>query len=189
MSALDTDFGFDAVFRKSANELKLRLTRDALSAPKAVSAKRRGGVAAFAIFGGLGVLSLGIFLIGYSALLSDTPEIWIHRLMALAIVQSILIGAVTMKLMPLIERRTSNIIIGVGTRATPAVGTPRNNNTTNLSLDPVPPPLPEPPKPVIGGRLAGREYLEYDDGSIEIDTLVGRRRFVSLGAAKEFVGS
>jgi hypothetical protein len=37
--------------------------------------------------------------------------------------------------------------------------------------------------------LAGREYLTHDDGSVEIDTLVGRRRFVSLDVAREFVGS
>ena len=54
---------------------------------------------------------------------------------------------------------------------------------------PIPPPLPAPPKAVIGGQLAGREYLEYHDGSIEIDTLVGRRRFISIDAAREFVGA
>ncbi len=46
-----------------------------------------------------------------------------------------------------------------------------------------------PRKPVIGGKLAGREYLVHADGSLEIDTLVGRRRFVSLEAAREFVGA
>ncbi len=50
-----------------------------------------------------------------------------------------------------------------------------------------PPTLPRPP--VVGGKLAGREFLEYEDGSIEIDTLVGRRRFVSIDAAEEFVGA
>jgi hypothetical protein len=52
---------------------------------------------------------------------------------------------------------------------------------------PAPPRLPR--KPVVGGKLAGREFLEHEDGSIEIDTLVGRRRFVSLDAAREFVGA
>jgi hypothetical protein len=41
----------------------------------------------------------------------------------------------------------------------------------------------------VGGKLAGREFLQFDDGSIEINTLVGRRRFVSLDAAREFVGA
>jgi hypothetical protein len=188
MSALDTDLGFEAVFRKSANELKLRLKQDARSVPSSQSTQRRGSITAFAIFSALGLLSLGIFLIGYSALRSDAPDIWIHRLMALAIVQSILIAAVAMKLMPLIERRTSNIVIGAGARAAPALETARGTNT-RLLLDPVPPPLPEPPKPIVGGQLAGREFLQYEDGSVEIDTLVGRRRFVSVDAAREFVGS
>ena len=186
MSALDTDFGFDAVFQKSAQELKLRLTRDALSPPKPNTSPRRGSVASMVVFGGLGVLSLGIFIIGYSALLSDTPEIWIHRLMALALAQSILIGAVTMKLLPAIERRTSTIRLGTMASTKPLEPA---RNKAPLRIDPVPPPLPEVPKPSVGGQLAGRDYLQYHDGSIEIDTLVGRRRFVSIEAAKEFVGS
>jgi hypothetical protein len=186
MTALDSDFGFDAVFRRSAAELKMRLAHDARVSNRPVPVGRRGGMAAFSVFAGLGLLSVAIFVIGYSALLSDSPEIWIHRLMALAVTQSILIAAVVMKLLPVIERRLSVVRIGSqsGARQMPVLEQQRK--TASLS---VPPPLPEPPKPVIGGKLAGREFLEYQDGSIEIDTLVGRRRFASLEAAKEFVGS
>jgi hypothetical protein len=189
MSAIDSDFGFDAVFRQSAAELKLRLAHDAEIASKPSPVRRRGSVAAFTVFAGLGVLSVAIFAIGYSALLSDSPEIWIHRLMALAVTQSILIAAVTMKLWPIIERRRSIVRIGsqVNERQTPVFEQTRK--AAALSAGPVPPPLPEPPKPVVGGKLAGREFLEYQDGSIEIDTLIGRRRFASLEAAREFVGS
>ncbi len=185
MTSIDSDFGFDAVFRKSAAELKVRLTRDADLMNK--PARRRGGVAAFSVFAGLGFLSLAIFAIGYSALQSDSPEIWIHRLMALAIVQSILIGAVTMKLLPVIERRSSLVRIGASVKGARAIMPTRR--TPPLLIDPVPPPLPQPAQPVVGGQLAGRDFLEYEDGSIEIDTLIGRRRFVSVEAAREFVGS
>lgn len=187
MTAIDTDFGFDAVFRKSAAELKVRLTRDADLMLRPQPARRRGSIAAFSILGGLGALSLGIFIIGCSALRADAPEIWIHRLMALAIVQSILIGAITMKLLPIIERRSSFIRIGATASGSNAVAPPRMN--APLRIDPVPPPLPAPPLPIAGGQLAGRDFLEHHDGSIEIDTLVGRRRFVSLDAAREFVGA
>ena len=108
--------------------------------------------------------------------------------MALAVMQSIFIAAVTMKLLPIIERRRSLIRIG------PSLGFWQTSDQ-DASTRPtgersaVPPPLPEPRKPVVGGKLAGREFLEYEDGSIEIDTLVGRRRFASLAAAREFVGS
>lgn len=187
MSAIDSDYGFDAVFRKSAAELKLRLARDAEIGDMPARSRRRGSIAAFTVFAGLGFLSLAIFAVGYSALLSDAPEIWIHRLMALAITQSALIGIVTMKLLPLIERRRSLIRIEADEHAKASVEAPRK--LTPQRIDPVPPPLPEPAKPVIGGQLAGRDYLEYGDGSIEIDTLVGRRRFVSIEAARDFVGS
>lgn len=183
MTAIDTDFGFDAVFRKSAAELKVRLTRDVELGIKPQSTRRRGSVAAFSVFTGLGALSLGIFIIGCSALRSDSPEIWIHRLMALAIVQSILIAAVSMKILPVLERGRSLTRVTAAPRSAPAVEPPR------MSAMPTPPPLPAPPKAVVGGQLAGREFLEYEDGSIEIDTLVGRRRFVSLDAAREFVGA
>ncbi len=77
MSIIDTDFGFDAVFRKSAAELKLRLTQDAMPpngpslAGGALMRRPSGITAAFAVFAGLGLLSVGIFAIGYSALQSD----------------------------------------------------------------------------------------------------------------------
>jgi hypothetical protein len=190
MSALDSDFGFDAVFRRSAAELKLRLAHDAKIANQPAPVRRRGGVAAFAVFAGLGVLSIGIFAIGYSALLSESPEVWIHRLMALAVTQSILIAAVTMKLWPVIERRRSLVRVGSQSSERQASAIERRREAPSLSPNlSVPPPLPEPPKPVVGGKLAGREFLEYQDGSIEIDTLIGRRRFASLEAAREFVGS
>ncbi|MBS0238423.1 MAG: hypothetical protein JSR89_08385 [Proteobacteria bacterium] len=190
MSAIDSNFGFDAVFRQTAADLKLRLARDAGHASKPLTAQQRGGIAAFAVFAGLGMLSVLIFVIGYSATLSDEPMIWIHRLMALAVMQSIFIAAVTMKLLPIIERRRSLIRIG------PSLGF-RQTSDQDASTSPtgersgvsMPPPLPEPRKPVVGGKLAGREFLEYEDGSIEIDTLVGRRRFASLAAAREFVGT
>ncbi|WP_045834934.1 hypothetical protein [Hyphomicrobium sp. 99] len=188
MSAIDNTFGFDAVFRQTAADLKQRLTSDAVSNP--LSSHHRSGIAAFTVFAGLGMLSVLIFMIGYSALLSDEPVIWIHRLMALAVTQSILIAAVTMKLIPIIERRRSSIRIlpQLNFRQTPAQDA-SSKSARDLSAGPIPPPLPEPRKPTIGGKLAGREFLEYEDGSIEIDTLVGRRRFASLAAAREFVGS
>lgn len=37
------------------------------------------------------------------------------------------------------------------------------------------------------GALSGREYTVFDDGSIEIETILGRRRFASILDAREFV--
>jgi len=183
MSATDSYFGFDAVFRQTAADLKQRVARDAHAERTGWTPQQRGGIAAFAVFSGLGLLSMLIFIIGYSALLSDEPVIWIHRLLALAVAQSILIGAVTMKLLPVIERRRSMVRIGPNAGFAPAPDQANANAAASL-----PAPVAEPRQPVVGGKLAGREFLEYEDGSIEIDTLVGRRRFASLAAAREFVG-
>jgi len=187
MTTIDSDIAFDAVFRKSAAELKLRLTRDAEAMSRPQPARRHVGFATFSVVGGLGILSLGILVIGCSALRSESPEIWIHRLMALALLQSILIGAVAMKILPIIERRRT--LIRIGGRVGHLLTSSPSQKTAETRIERVPPPLPAPPMPVIGGHLAGREFLEYNDGSIEIDTMVGRRRFVSLDAAREFVGA
>jgi hypothetical protein len=189
MSTLDSDLGFEAVLRESALAGSKRVSdRTDRSYTGATAPTGRKGIAALTIFAVLGIISAAIFAIGYSALLSDTPAIWIHRLMALTVAQSILIAGVTMKLLPIIERNGFSVRVDsrAGFRRLAMLDPPVR---AEAPTETVPPPLPRPRKPVIGGQLAGREYLAHDDGSIEIDTLVGRRRFVSLDAAKEFVGS
>lgn len=186
MTSIDTDFGFDAVFRKSASELKMQLARDADSIGGLAPVRRRANFGTVLIFGCLGIFSAAIVIIGCSAIQSDSPEIWIHRLMALAFVQSILIGAVAVKALPHFERWRARQGFGGDNGKSDAV---RPRKIAAPRTAPVPPPLPEPPKPVIGGQIAGREFLQHGDGSVEIDTRVGRRRFVSIEAAKEFVGS
>jgi hypothetical protein len=187
MSA-NNDFAFEAVLRESAAAAAFDLKPTSAGkgrVPRAASAP--GGVTAFSVFAGLGIISAIVFVTGYWALMSDTPAIWIHRLMALTVAQSILIAAVAMKLLPLIERRNFTVRIGslFATRQAPLLE--HREMREEQSPPPLPRPLP-PKQPVIGGKLAGREFLEFSDGSIEIDTLVGRRRFVSLDAAREFVG-
>lgn len=187
MSA-NNDFAFEAVLRESAAAAAFDLNRTSVGNKRAArGASAPGGVTAFSVFAGLGVISAVVFVTGYSALMSDTPAIWIHRLMALTVAQSILIAAVAMKLLPLIERQHFTVRIAslFPARQAPLL---EHREMHQEQPAPVPPPLP-PKKPIIGGKLAGREFLEFGDGSIEIDTLVGRRRFVSLDAAREFVGA
>lgn len=187
MSALDSDFGFEAVLRRSAAAAAYRLrSDDEAMDDRETMRPAASGVTAFSVFAGLGIISACVFVTGYSALLSDTPAIWIHRLMALTVAQSIIIAAVAMKLLPLIERRRLSVsIASTAGRRSEALLDQRNFAPESLA----PIPAPAPRKPVIGGKLAGREFLEFDDGSVEINTLVGRRRFVSLEAAREFVGA
>ncbi|AGK59366.1 hypothetical protein HYPDE_38483 [Hyphomicrobium denitrificans 1NES1] len=188
MNALNDRFAFEAVLRDSelAAALNLRNVDEALADLQTSRSATPSGVTALSVLAGLGIISAIVFVTGYSALLSDTPAVWIHRLMALTVAQSILIAAVAMKLLPLIERRRFSVRIASGGAANQR---PLLDQRTMTSEQPAPLPAPAPRKPFIGGKLAGREFLEFDDGSIEIDTLVGRRRFVSLDAAREFVGA
>lgn len=187
MNALNDRFAFEAVLCESeaAAALNLRHVDEARRDILAATPGKTGHVTAVLVLAGLGIISAIVFVTGYSALLSDTPAIWIHRLMALTVAQSILIAAVAMKLLPLIERRSFSVRIAP--RA--ARHAPLLEQRDSVAEQPAPLPPPAPKKPVIGGTLAGREFLEFHDGSIEIDTLVGRRRFVSVDAAREFVGA
>lgn len=186
MNALSDRFAFETVLRQSelASALKLRNVNEALADLQTSRAKPPSRVIALAVLGGLGIVSAAVFMSGYSALLSDTPAVWVHRLMALTVAQSILIAAIAMKFLPLIDGKALSVRIAARDAAeqTPTV--------TQREMAPEsPPPLPAPRPPFIGGKLAGRDYMEFDDGSIEIDTLIGRRRFISIDAAREFVGA
>jgi hypothetical protein len=186
MNALDNRFTFDAVLRESlaAAALNLRRVEEVRADLEASPPAGPNSTTALSIFAGLGIISAIIFVTGYSALESETPAVWIHRLMALTIAQSIIIAAVAMKLLPLIERR--RVSARIASRVSIAQDQIPEQDEETAEM---PAPAPAPRQPVIGGKLAGREFLEFDDGSIEIDTLVGRRRFISLDAAREFVGA
>ena len=57
---------------------------------------------------------------------------------------------------------------------------------------PPPPPAVEPVDPtqvVERGWIRNRPYARFADGSVEIETLLGIRRFASFADAEDFVGS
>jgi hypothetical protein len=188
MNANPDHFAFEAVLRESAAAAAFKIDPAdmAIGRPRGRRTSP-GSITAFSVFAGLGLISAIIFVTGYSALMSDTPGIWIHRLMALTVAQSILIAAVAMKLLPLIERRYFSVRIGPRTTVKRELLPDRRRESADQPQASIP--APPPRKPTVGGKLAGREFLQFDDGSIEINTLVGRRRFVSLDAAREFVGA
>ncbi len=65
--------------------------------------------------------------------------------------------------------------------AMPAADQPRTS---------VPPPIPvvRIPQIIDEGEMMGRAYRLFSDGSIEIATLLGLRRFASLSDARQFIG-
>ena len=185
MSALDSDIAFSDIFRRKwfgLNELlRTRSSAQETQAPAST------GATAFSVFLGLGIMSAVILVTGYSALWSEAPAVWIHRLMALTLAQSIIIAAIAAKLFPMVERGRYSVRIiaetGGGQRTLLEGPTARRDLGADGAA------TETPPSSFVAGKLAGREYVAHADGSIEIDTLVGRRRFVSLAAAREFVGS
>jgi hypothetical protein len=46
----------------------------------------------------------------------------------------------------------------------------------------------KPTKIVERGRLKDRAYVLFGDGSVEVETLLGLRRFASVGEACDFIG-
>lgn len=54
------------------------------------------------------------------------------------------------------------------------------------------PPAPvsqKAPEIVSRGEISGREYVLFADGTVGVETLLGRRRFRTLGDAREFIGA
>jgi hypothetical protein len=47
---------------------------------------------------------------------------------------------------------------------------------------------PEPGRIVKRGRLKDRPYILFGDGTVEVETLLGLRRFASFKDAHEFIG-
>lgn len=44
------------------------------------------------------------------------------------------------------------------------------------------------PVPLESGRIGNRKFVRHSDNTVDVETLLGRRRFISLDAAQEFVG-
>ncbi len=57
-------------------------------------------------------------------------------------------------------------------------------------VGPAAPPRKTPPIQVAGrGRIEDRSYTLFSDGSVEVETLLGARRFSSFEEAREFIGA
>ena len=59
---------------------------------------------------------------------------------------------------------------------------------TSASASPAAPGLPAA-EPIATGEMNGRRYALFADGSVELLTLLGRRRFRTIAHAREFVGA
>ncbi|MEQ1717807.1 MAG: hypothetical protein ABL907_17820, partial [Hyphomicrobium sp.] len=58
-----------------------------------------------------------------------------------------------------------------------------------IGANPIHRPPPIPRRVIVAkGHIGNRPFLKYSDASVEIDTLLGRRCFITIDAAEEFVG-
>jgi hypothetical protein len=140
-------------------------------------------LAEIAIFFGF-CLTLAVLFVAISTPMVEDRQIWNDGLMALSIAQGAILGGAGLKLYRLMEgnrkillrfaRSTGHIQNGV--KIEDAISAPLTS-TVSLNI----------PSTEVG-HLGGRKYVMFPDGSIEVDTLLGRRRFTSLDAAREFVG-
>lgn len=141
-------------------------------------------IAAVAAFTGLSLMAAVTFVAGYESFSSDAPVTWSHGLIALSVGQLAILAGISFKIYRLLERNRS-LASRAANRVTrpirPAIDRPVVTIPTPVAAFEMPSDLP---KAFIGNR----EYVTYPDGSVELDTLLGRRRFVSLDAAEEFVG-
>lgn len=184
MSAIDTDIAFATMMARAARAHGL----DAGPLEADGPGTSRPWVIRFymtSIVSTLAILSAVTVFAGCSALASDQPMIWIHRLMAISLAQSILFAAMVVKLAPMatFARQTTRIAI--------PEPFPLLEQARAAAVPPPPHPQPRPERPSLVGHgvLAGRDYAEYSDGSVEINTMLGRRRFISLDTARSFVGA
>lgn len=136
------------------------------------------------ILAGVSLMSAVTFVAGIDAMSSGAPEAWSHGLLALSIGEIAVVGGTTLKVHKRIEYNRRMLL--ALTRSS-ARGSPVRPRTAVEST----------PSRVISvatndglahGSLAGRAYVSFADGSVEIDTRLGRRLFVSIEAAREFVG-
>lgn len=186
MVMLKTDF--DTLMATSALSLDVAPVRQTIlePQPRFMIERQKGGVerlAEVSIFSGLCLMAAVLFVATSSSLMDDR-QAWNDGLIALIVAQSAILGGAGLKIYWLMEGNRKVLLRFA--RSTGHLHTGVRVDTAS------PPPLPFAPAPSLSiqetAHLAGRKYIMFSDGSIEIDTLLGRRRFTSLDAAREFVG-
>ena len=119
--------------------------------------------------------SLFMFAVFIAATMSDGVEassVWTHSVIALSLAQFMMLAGVAFKVASRLERYRQLLL----------------NSSPITRKRPLPAERAAFPRPAASGLLSGRTYVAFVDGTVEIDTLLGRRRFVNLDAAREFVG-
>ena len=136
-------------------------------------------------------LLLGISLVTSVILVAETMpsgvdagQTWTHSLISLSIAQSMMLAGASFKVLSRLERYRNVFTKSSAAASRTKVKGPRKAAKAKAE----PGVAAAPAVPTASGLLSGRTYLALSDGSVEIETLLGRRRFINLDAAREFVG-
>lgn len=140
------------------------------------SVRRRERLAELSIFVGLCLMFAVLFV---ATSISDARQAWSDGLLTLLIAQSAILTGTALKFYWTLEGNRKSLLRFV--RST-------GHLQTGTKVDDLPQTSARTSVPENIGELAGRQYIAFPDGSVEIDTLLGRRRFSSIDAAREFVG-
>lgn len=131
-----------------------------LTGRSAPSLAHMANIAECAIVTGLGLAIVGALQTGFGAL---------HNFFDAVLER-------TTRAVPRPEPREAQVKLQASEQSQPAVVTRQE------------PQLGKRPKIIERGRLKDRAYVLFGDGSVEVETLLGLRRFASLGEAYEFIG-
>ncbi|MBR2535444.1 MAG: hypothetical protein IKE66_05160 [Hyphomicrobium sp.] len=136
------------------------------------------------IFFGISVFTSVVFVAGLMPGTVDAPLLWTHAFIALTLAQFAMLAGATLKASS--RRNDTDDAAGDETLALAMANVDATENTSSFSNDARP---SLPPIALASGSLGEKTYVAFSDGSIEIDTMLGRRRFADLSAAREFVGA
>lgn len=144
-------------------------------------AGRRDRVANLGIFLAISVFTSVVFVAGLLPGSVEAPQMWTHAFIALTIAQFVMLAAATLKASSPRDREA--VVLEQKLSVQSRLNSDLDSGAPADNAD-----LPIPPVAISSGLMGGKAYVSFSDGSVEIDTMLGRRRFVDLNAAREFVG-
>lgn len=132
------------------------------------------------LFIGASMLACIGFVVQWTPIGAESSQIWTHGLIALSLAQCAILAGASFKVFSRVE---PNSVAAMRSMPEANFDAGRSGEALSSVVVPVLPAVA-----VSSGLLGGKVYIAFSDGSIEIDTMLGRRRFEDLGAAREFVG-
>lgn len=153
-------------------------------------ARSRNAMAMSWMLLGLSILSAVLIVLGAEGERRGIPELWMHGLIALVIGQFAVAVGASLKAKKPISRGTRLVADRRNPRATIRNADSRAEFVSPPRLPPILTLAPAVPTRLekAKGKIGERIFIEYSDGSIEVDTLLGRRLFPTLEMAQEFIG-